>query len=56
MSSITEKRGEFEKAAKPLIEWLNENCHPHMKVIVDHTHAELVEGQMSFVTHEYLRD
>jgi len=34
---------EFEKAAKPLIEFLA-NYHPHVKAIVDCNSAELVEG------------
>jgi hypothetical protein len=56
MLNHLEKRNGFRDAAKPLIEWLNQNCHPHTKVIVDQTQAELVEGQISFVTHDYLRD
>lgn len=39
---------EFEKAAKPLIEYLKHNHHPHNCVIVTATHAELLEGQMVF--------
>lgn len=35
----------FEAAAKPLIAWLAENVHPHHKVVVTATHAELLEGQ-----------
>ena len=42
---LTEKqREQFEAVARPLIRWLNENCHPHVHVIVDCTHAELSEG------------
>ena len=37
---------EFEKAAKPLVEFLQNNCHPHVKVIVDCAGAELLEGEM----------
>lgn len=46
----------FEEAATPLIKWLNAHCHPHMTVIVDQTHAELLEGQKSFVTHAHVKD
>ena len=53
-----EQRAEFERKARPLIEWLNDpkNAHPHCTVIVDSTHAEFVEGVRSFTTHDYLRD
>ena len=37
---------EFEKAAKPLVEFLHYNYHPHVKVIVDCMGAELLEGEM----------
>jgi hypothetical protein len=39
-----EKREEFKEAAKPLMKFLNENCHPHIIVIVDCDSAELLEG------------
>ena len=41
-----EVRDEFEKAAKPLMEFLSNPklFHPHVKVIVDSCRAELVEG------------
>ena len=37
---------EFEKAAKPLVEFIQYNYHPHAKVIVDCVGAELLEGEM----------
>ncbi len=39
-----EQQKEFENVVRPLIEWLNENCHPHVSVYVDCTSAELSEG------------
>lgn len=53
-----EQREEFEKAVRPLIEWLNvpENAHPHCTVIVDSIRAEFVEGICTFRTEDYLRD
>lgn len=42
----SETEAEFETAARPMIEWLNKNCHPHVKVIITTTDAELVEGQL----------
>ena len=35
---------EFETVARPLIEWLNKNCHPHVAVIVKPGSVELTEG------------
>lgn len=54
-----EQRNDFLEAAKPLIQWLNENptlvC-PHHKVIVDSTSAELVAGEAMVKTEEFLKD
>ena len=47
---------EFLEAAKPLIKWLNDNCHPHCQVVVDHTSAILWEGVAVVKTKEFLRD
>ena len=54
---LTDKeREDFETASKPLIKFLNDNCHPHVTVIVDTTSAELLEGIESIGTEEYLKD
>lgn len=34
----------LREAALPLMQWLNDNCHPHCTVIVDSERIELVEG------------
>jgi hypothetical protein len=39
-----EKVNELEKAAKPLMDYLESLGHPHYTVIVSSTSAELVEG------------
>lgn len=46
----------FKAAAKPLIQWLNENANPHASVIVDCTSAELLTGEIAFNTKEFLKD
>lgn len=47
----------FEHAARPLIEWLNENGHPHNTIIVTTTSAELLEGVKSTgEVLDYLKD
>jgi len=35
----------FREAAMPLMQWLADNRHPHVTVIVDSERAELLEGQ-----------
>ena len=56
MTFTEEQRKEFEEAARPLIKFLNDNCHPHVTVVVDCTTAELSEGVCSFRTEDYLKD
>lgn len=51
-----QERQQFEAVVRPLIEWLNANCHPHVTVIVDNTSAELVEGIAAVRTRDYVRD
>lgn len=34
----------LREAALPLMQWLNDNCHPHCTAIVDSERMELVEG------------
>jgi hypothetical protein len=43
------------EAAKPLIQWLNENCHPHCRALVDVNGVELTEGIACRRTDEFLR-
>ena len=52
MNIDKEKQKEFERAAKPLIEFLRKNFHPHVAVIVDTCSVELLEGICSFVDPE----
>ena len=47
---------ELEVASKPLIEFINKNFHPHAKVIVDCSGAELLEGCMFFVDENLVVD
>lgn len=46
----------LEDAAKPLVAWLNNNCHPHVKVIVETNGCELVEGVASRRILEFIKD
>ena len=50
------QHAEFCEVAKPLIKWLNDNCHPHCSIIITTTHAELLEGIAATETTEFLKD
>ena len=50
------QRGNMKEAAKPLVKWLNDNCHPHVKVIVDPSGAEVLEGLTSVAIEEFWKD
>lgn len=55
MNLTNEQMRDFEMLVTPLIKWLNDNCHPHVTVIVDSTNAELMEGVFNIRT-EVWRD
>jgi len=45
---LSEKqRKEFEEIARPMLRFLNDNCYPHVTVIITPTNAELTEGVCS---------
>lgn len=56
MTVTEEKKAQMLEAAKPLIKWMNENCHPHCTAHVDHCVVELTEGVATNRTDEFLRD
>ena len=57
MFELTDEQAQsFEEATKPLIKWLNDNTNPHAKVIVETDGAELVSGERSFKTTEFIKD
>ena len=39
-----EQREDFFEIVKPVMKWLNDNCHPHVEITIDPIHAELKEG------------
>ena len=51
-----QQQKEFEAAARPLVKWLNENCHPHVVAIVEPGRVELVEGVYSTPIEDYILD
>ena len=40
-------REEFKKAVQPAIEWLQNHCSPHDRIIIEMDNAELVSGEMA---------
>lgn len=56
MTITKEQREGMLEAAKPLMKWLNDNCHPHCKAIVEQANIELLEGLASHGTMEFVKD
>jgi hypothetical protein len=56
MTLSKEQIQEMETAAKPLIEWINKNCHPHVEVTVTCNTAELLEGVATIRCDDFLQD
>ena len=56
MTLNKEQLSELLEASKPLIKWLNENCHPHCSAIVGSIGVRLVEGISSQTTFEFVKD
>ena len=52
----SEQKEEFERLARPLVEWLNNNWHPHVTVLITPIHAEIMEGLLSVPIIEYVKD
>ena len=54
---LTEKQvDEMLDAARPLMKWLSENCHPHCTALVDNVRVELAEVIAANTTGEFLKD
>lgn len=56
MTITKEQQKEMLEAAKPLIKWMNDNCHPHCTAQVDLNTIVLTEGIATHRTDEYLKD
>ncbi len=46
LNEITQEVKDFEELVRPVIQYLCENFHPHVTVIITPTYAELLEGKM----------
>ena len=45
-----EVKKEFAEATRPAVEWFNENCNPHQRIIIEMGGVELVSGEMACPT------
>ena len=54
MKLTTTQQAELLEAAKPLIRWMNQNCHPHCEVRIDQCNVELLEGIAMARTEEFV--
>jgi predicted metal-dependent hydrolase len=50
------KKSALIDAAKPLIRFLSENHHPHIKAIVDSSNVELLEALEYMTTKQFIKD
>ena len=56
MTLSDDERKAFAASAGPLMQWLSDNCHPHVTAIVDSGRAELLEGIALHMTDKSLED
>ncbi len=56
MTITKEKFDELLEVSKPLIKWLNENCHMNVQAQVSVVGVELFEGVASNRTTEFMKD
>lgn len=56
MNVTEEQRQSLLEASKPLIKWLNDNCHPHCQATVDCDTVVLTEGLATAKTTEFIKD
>lgn len=51
-----EKREEFVELSNTLIKWLCDNYHPHTKILITPTNAELMEWLIWNINDEFVKD
>ena len=47
---------ELKQVTDAVIKWINENCHPHMHIVIDSTSAELHESVSLVLNDQHLKD
>ena len=56
MKLTQEQCKEMLEVSKPLMKWLNNNCHPHVKAIVENDRVELLEGVAMSKTDKFIKE
>lgn len=56
MNISKEQQEKFEDLCDSLIKWLNDNTNPHTKILIDSHSAELLFGELGFVTTAHIKD
>lgn len=46
----------FEDVCRPVMQWINNNGHPHNIIQIDATSAVLYSGEKSIHTEEFIKD
>ena len=46
---------QFEELVRPLIQFINDNYHPHTTIVVTSTNAEILEGIEVISTNDYTK-
>lgn len=52
----TETSPTFEDVVRPVMKYLADNYNPHTKIIIENDSAELVQGEVGFITKDYIKD
>lgn len=55
-NSVNKDYSDFDKAVEPAIRYLFKNHHPHTKIYIDYSNAELLEGQKTHNLNEEVPD
>lgn len=57
MSILTREQAKtMLEAAKPLMEWLADNCHPHCTAFVEQGSVEVMEGIAREISDKFIKD
>jgi hypothetical protein len=51
-----QERKAFDEVVRPLVKWLNENCHPHVVAVIEPYRASLHEGVYSTPVEDFIPD
>lgn len=54
--TVPKKLQEFKDVTDAVIKYLNDNFHPHTKIIIDTNRAEVVEGVMAIKNDRHIKD